>query len=91
MSILEAAKSNAHYVPSFADTRRKLVTPSIAFGLGRWNRIARGVRLGSSRHAPSAAANVSAVAALGNAGARPAREPSELAAGIEVAEDHLNA
>ena len=67
------------------------MTPSIAFGLGRWGRMVRGVRLSSSRHVPSVAANVSAVAELESAGARLAREPSGLAAGIEVAGDRSSA
>lgn len=65
--------------------------PSIAFGLGRWTRTVRGVRPDSSRRVPFAAASVLAVVGLGNAGARPASEPSELTAGIGVAADRLSA
>lgn len=64
---------------------------SIAFDLGHWDRIVRGGRQGSSQHVPFAAANVWAVAGSGNAGARPAKESFEQAAGTEVAADRLRA
>ena len=78
-------------LPSFAGIRRKPGILSIAFGLGRWDRIVRGVRPSSSRRAPFAAANAWAVAGSGNAGAHPARESFEQAAGTELAADHLRA
>jgi hypothetical protein len=64
---------------------------STASDLGHWGRIVHGVRLSSLRRVPSVAESVSAVAGPGNAGARPAREPFELAAGIEVAVDRPRA
>lgn len=91
MSRLGAARPNAHHTPSFADTHRKLATPLIAFGSGRWDRIALGFRLSSSLHVPSAAVNVSVSVVRGNVGARLAKASSEPAVGIEVAVDHLHA
>lgn len=91
MSTLYAAELALTCVPSCAGIRHKLAIPSNAFGLGRWGRIALCVRPSSLQRVPSAAASVSVVAGVENADARPAREPSELVAGTDVAGDRLNA